>query len=156
MPEQTDTKEFTITRVFEAPRDVVWRAWTADTEVATWWHPRGIEVKAGSTVTDVRVGGRYAYTMVNPLDGQEYPTAGVYREVSPPERLVFTWASPNDADDEAPVITVELSELPDDRTGMRFHMIGWVGEPGDGNVYDGWASAFDMLAEHLADHRGHL
>ena len=83
-------------------------------------------------------------------DGQEYPTTGVYREVTPPERLVFTWASPGDPDDEAPVITVDLSELPDDRTEMRFHLLGHPGQPGDENVYDGWDSAFDMLAEQLA------
>ena len=116
MPEQTATtrKQFTITRVFDAPRDLVWQAWTTEADAAEWWHPRGIEIKTGSVSVDARVGGRYAYTMVNPADGQEYPTAGVYREVTAPERLVYTWGSPGDPDDEAPVITVELRELPDD------------------------------------------
>ena len=63
---------------------------------------------------------------------------------------MFTWGSPGDAEEDAPVITVELRELPDDRTEMRFHLVGWEGEPGDENVYDGWDSAFDMLAEQLA------
>ena len=145
----TSQKQFTITRVFDAPRDTVWEAWTSEGEASAWWHPRGIEIKPGSIAFDVRVGGRYTYTMVNPADGQEYPTTGVYREVTPPERLVFTWASPGDPDDEAPVITVDLSELPDDRTEMRFHLLGHPGRPGDENVYDGWDSAFDMLAEQL-------
>ena len=155
MPEQTATtrKQFTITRVFDAPRDLVWQAWTTEADAAEWWHPRGIEIKPGSVSVDARVGGRYTYTMVNPADGQEYPTAGVYREVTPPERLVYTWGSPGDPDDEAPVITVELRELPDDRTEMRFHLVGIDGAPGDDNVYDGWDSAFDMLAEQLADGR---
>jgi uncharacterized protein YndB with AHSA1/START domain len=155
MPEQTATtrKQFTITRVFDAPRDLVWQAWTTEADAAEWWHPRGIEIKPGSVSVDARVGGRYAYTMVNPADGQEYPTAGVYREVTPPERLVYTWGSPGDPDDEAPVITVELRELPEDRTEMRFHLAGIDGAPGDDNVYDGWDSAFDMLAEQLADGR---
>ena len=83
--------------------------------------------------------------MVNPADGQEYPTAGVYREVTPPERLVYTWGSPGDDDDVVPVITVELRELSDDRTEMPFHLVGIDGAPGDENVYDGWDSAFDML-----------
>lgn len=151
MPEQTATdRQFTITRDFDAPRDVLWQAWTAQAEVATWWHPRGIEIKPGSTANDVRVGGRYTYTMVDPADGEEYPTAGVYLEVSAPERLVFTWAAPGDPDDAAPVVTVQLSTLAGDRTRMRFTMVGWEGAPGDGNVYDGWDSAFDMLAEYLA------
>lgn len=152
MPEQTATtrKQFTITRVFDAPRDLVWQAFTTEADAAEWWHPRGIEIKPGSVSLDARVGGRYTYTMVNPADGQEYPTAGVYREVSPPERLVYTWGSPGDDDDVVPVITVELRELPDDRTEMHFHLVGFDGAPGDANVYDGWDSAFDMLEEQLA------
>ena len=153
MPEQTatGTKQFTITRVFDAPRELVWQAWTTEADAAEWWHPRDIEIKPGSVAVDVRVGGRYAYTMVNPADGQEYPTVGVYREVTPPERLVFTWGSPGDRDEDAPVITVELRELSEDRTEMRFHLLGTVGQAGDENVYDGWDSAFDMLAEQLAE-----
>ena len=72
MPEQTATtrKQFTITRVFDAPRDLVWQAWTTEADAADWWHPRGIEIKPGSVSVDARVGGRYAYTMVNPADGR--------------------------------------------------------------------------------------
>ena len=45
---------------------------------------------------------------------------------------------------------MELRALPDDRTEMRFHLVGIDGKPGDENVYDGWDSAFDMLDEQLA------
>lgn len=150
MNTRADDAQFTITRIFDAPRDLVWRAWTESADAAEWWHPRGIEIKDGSVSIDVRPGGRYAYTMVNPADGSEYPTTGVYREVDPPRRLVFTWASPGDRDDSAPVITVDLRELGSDRTEMRFHVRGFAGAPGDENVYDGWDSAFDLLAEQLA------
>jgi uncharacterized protein YndB with AHSA1/START domain len=149
MNERTDDAQFTITRVFDAPRELVWRAWTESADAAEWWHPRGIEIKAGSVAVDVRPGGRYAYTMVNPADGAEYPTVGVYREVDPPRRLVFTWASPGDPDDAAPVITVDLRELEGDRTEMLFQMRGIAGAPGDGDVYDGWDSAFDLLDARL-------
>lgn len=149
MTERTHDAQFTITRIFDAPRDLVWRAWTEAAEVAAWWHPREIEIRVGSVSVDARPGGRYAYTMVNPADGTEYPTAGVYREVDPPRRLVFTWASPGDPDETAPVITVDLRELEGDRTEMLFHLRGWAGAPGDGYVYDGWASAFDLLDERL-------
>jgi uncharacterized protein YndB with AHSA1/START domain len=150
MNERADDAQFTITRIFDAPRELVWRAWTEATEVAAWWHPRDIEIREGSVAVDARPGGRYTYTMVNPADGVEYPTAGVYREVDPPKRLVFTWASPGDPDDTAPVITVDLRELDQDRTEMLFHVRGWAGAPGDGYVYDGWDSAFDLLDERLA------
>jgi uncharacterized protein YndB with AHSA1/START domain len=139
--------QFTITRIFDAPRPLVWLAWTEQADAAAWWHPRGISIKPGSVALDLRVGGRYAYTMVNPADGSEYPTAGVYREIVEPERLVFTWGSPDDGD--APVITVTLRELDGDRTEMLFHLLGIAAAPGDEDVYDGWDSAFDVLAEHL-------
>lgn len=150
MNERADDAQFTITRIFDAPRELVWRAWTETEEVAQWWHPRDIEIREGSVAVDARPGGRYAYTMVNPADGAEYPTAGVFREVVPPSRLVFTWASPDDPDETAPVITVELRELGGDRTEMLFHLRGFAGAPGDGYVHDGWGSAFDLLDERLA------
>ena len=140
--------QFTITRIFDAPRPLVWRAWTEQADAAAWWHPRGISIRPGSVAIDLRGGGRYAYTMVNDADGSEYPTAGVYREIVEPERLVYTWGNPDDRD--APVITVTLRELDGDRTEMLFHLLGIAAAPGDADVYDGWDSAFDVLAEHLA------
>src|SRR5690606_28061767 len=73
------TKEFTITREFDAPRATVWRAWTDPTIAAQWWHPHKVTLKDGARI-DLRVGGSYAYTMVIP-DGTEYPTGGEYLEV---------------------------------------------------------------------------
>ena|SRR6188472_3666820 len=155
MPEQTATqsKQFTISRIFDAPRDLVWRAWTDPDEAAIWWHPRGIETPRESVQIDAHAGGRYSYTMIAP-DGAEYPTTGVYLEITPPERLVFTWGSPGD--DDAPVISIDLAEHGDSRaqTLMTFHVQGIDGSPGDENVYDGWDSAFDILDEHLPDLHG--
>ena len=152
MSEQTATsqKQFTITRIFAAPRELVWRAWTDPDEVVFWWHPRGVITPRESVEIDARPGGRYRYTMIAP-DGTEYPTAGVYREITPPERLVFTWGSPGDPDDSAPVITVDLATHGDDgdATRMTFHLQGIDGAPGDENVYDGWDSAFGMLEERF-------
>lgn len=150
MVDQTTTqeKQFTITRVFDAPREVIWRAWTDPDEAAHWWHPREVRTPRESVRVDLRVGGGYEYTMIAP-DNSEYPTAGEYLEVVEPERLVFTWGSPGDDRTEVPVITVTLAELDGDRTEMMFHLRGIEGKPGDGFVYDGWNEAFDALAEHL-------
>ena len=152
MPEQTatDSKQFTITRIFDAPRDLVWQAWTDPDEAAIWWHPKGIETPRESVHIDARPGGAYRYTMVAP-DGTEYPTVGTYREITPPERIVMTWGNPGDADDEVPVLTIDLAEHGEAReqTLMTFHVQGIDGSPGDENVYDGWDSAFDLLVEHL-------
>lgn len=157
MTEQTAsaTKHFTITRVFDAPRELVWRAWTDADEAAAWWHPRGVVTPRDSVELDVRPGGRYRYTMIAP-DGTEYPTAGVFREVAPPERLVMTWGSPGD-DESAPVLTIELAEHGErgEQTQMTFHVLGIDGAPGDDDVYDGWDSAFDILVEHLDEPGAH-
>lgn len=144
---ETDQKAFTITRIFDAPRAAIWQAWTDPAEAAHWWHPRGLVTPRDSVEIDVRPGGSYRYTMIAP-DGSEYPTAGTYREVVEPERLVFTWASPGDPDALAPVITVTLEDL-GARTRMIFHVDGVGGQPGDGDVYDGWDSAFDVLSDQL-------
>lgn len=149
----THAPQFTITRIFDAPRELVWRAWTEQADAAAWWHPRGIEIKPGSVDLDTREGGSYRYTMVAP-DGSEYPTAGTFRELREPERLVMTWGSPGDDDDRVPVITITLRELDGGRTEMLFHLLGIDAAPGDDDVYDGWSSAFDMLDEHLAETAG--
>jgi uncharacterized protein YndB with AHSA1/START domain len=152
MPEQTatDSKQFTITRVFDAPRELVWRAWTDPDEAAIWWHPKGIETPRESVHIDARVGGAYRYTMIAP-DGTEYPTVGTYREITPPKRIVMTWGNPGDADDVVPVLTIDLAEHGDaqEQTLMTFHVQGIDGASGDENVYDGWDSAFDLLVERL-------
>lgn len=136
-------KQFTITRTFDAPRDEVWRAWT-DSSVATqWWHPAGLETRAGSVTIDLREGGAYAYTMVDP-DGTEYPCAGSYLEVRPLERLRFTWGAAGDRSQHT-IVTVDLVDADDGRTAMTFHVDGVGGRPGDGDVYDGWDQAFDLL-----------
>lgn len=151
MTEQTQQvqqeKQFTITREFDAPRDVVWRAWTDPDEAAHWWHPRGLETPRESVEIDLRPGGSYRYTMIAP-DGSAYPTGGRYREVVEPERLVFTWGDPGDPDEIVPVLTVTLEDL-GERTRMVFQVDGVAGRPGDDGIHDGWESAFDVLVDHL-------
>lgn len=147
-PQQTP--EFSITRVFNAPPELVWRAWTVDDELANWLHPFG--VTTDSVSFDVRVGGRYAYTMTNDDTGDKYPTGGEYLEVVPNERLVFTWGNPGDPVETAPVITLTFAEHPDG-TELVLHMRGYAGRPGDGFVYDGWAEALTNFGRHLAGER---
>jgi uncharacterized protein YndB with AHSA1/START domain len=150
----TAAKQFTITRVFDAPRALVWRCWTDPDEAPYWLHPRGIVTPRESVDFDVRTGGAYRYTMVAE-DGTEYPTVGTYREVAPPERLVFTWGSPGDDDASMPLVTIDLAEHGPSgaQTQMTFHLEGIAGVPGDGYVHDGWAEALDLLEERIAANR---
>ena len=139
---------FTLVRNFDATPAEIWRAWTDPDEAAMWWHPRGVTTPRDSVVIDARVGGRYAYTMINDANGDEYPTLGVYLEVIENERLVFTWGNPGEADDDALLITVTIEDL-GELTRMTFDLRGIEGVSGDDNIYDGWEQALDILAEHL-------
>lgn len=139
--------EFTITRTFDAPRDAVWRAWTDPTIAARWWHPHEVAVPAESVEIDLRVGGTYAYLMIDPTGG-EWPTAGEYLEIREPERLRFTWGDPEDSrpQDQIPVVTVDLAETDDRRTEMTFHVLRQADDRGaEHGVYEGWTEAFEEL-----------
>lgn len=139
--------EFTITRVFDAPRETVWRAWTDESELAQWLRPFG--VSTDSVTFDVRVGGRYAYTMTNTETGEKFPTGGEFLEVEPIDRLVFTWGEPGASIDVAPVITLTFTEIAG-KTELALHLRGFAGKPGDGFVYDGWDEALINLGRHIA------
>jgi uncharacterized protein YndB with AHSA1/START domain len=80
-------REVIITRVFDAPRELVFQAWTDPKHLARWWGPK--DWTNPVCEVDVRVGGAWRIVMRAP-DGGEYPCGGVYREIVPPERLVFT------------------------------------------------------------------
>lgn len=75
-----------VSRVLDAPRELVWKAWTDPRHVARWWGPHGFTNPVCEL--DVRPGGAQRIVMRAP-DGTEYPCTGVYREVMPPERLVY-------------------------------------------------------------------
>lgn len=150
-PEAVAQPEFTLHRTVAAPRERVWRAWTDADELTLWHHPARVSTPRDSIAVDVREGGTYRYTMVNDEDGEEYPTAGTYLLVSEPERLVFTWGSPDDDPAESPVVAVDLTASGGgSETEVALHVRGIPGEPGDDNVYDGWSQALENLAGHVA------
>jgi uncharacterized protein YndB with AHSA1/START domain len=80
-------REITITRVFDAPRGTVFRAWTDAEQLAQWWGPKGFTNPVCEV--DARVGGAIRIHMRSP-DGIVYPMKGEFREIVSPERLVFT------------------------------------------------------------------
>ncbi|MGA3067563.1 MAG: SRPBCC domain-containing protein [Tepidisphaeraceae bacterium] len=93
-------REVVITRMFDAPRELVWKAWTEQEMMAQWWGPRGFTNPVCKL--DVRPGGSWHIVMKAP-DGAEYPCGGVYREIIAHQRLAFT----NDAVDKEGKILLE-------------------------------------------------
>ena len=102
-------EQILITREFDAPKDLVWKAWTEPELVRRWWHANRGEVKLAEI--DLRVGGMWRYVSVTP-DGFEVAFHGEYREVVPNERLVSTEAFEGvpDPDANATVNTATFTE----------------------------------------------
>lgn len=138
------TKGFTLVRTFDAAPEEVWAAWTEPDASAQWWRPRNTTTPRELMEMDVRPGGRYVYTMINNDSGDRVVTGGVYREVLPFSRLVFTWGEPDADPDDAPVVTVTLEAI-GDKTRMTFDLRGVEGKKGDGFFYDGWDQVLDSL-----------
>jgi uncharacterized protein YndB with AHSA1/START domain len=147
-------RAFTITREFDAPRELVFRAWTDPEHATRWFGPRGCTTPRSSIEMDVRPGGTWRATMIRDDTGQEFPTGGFYLEVRPPEQLVFTWREPGG--DAESIVTVDLADVGGNRTAMTFHQAGFTSEETRRGVHEGWSSAFDRLAEHVTDPPGEM
>jgi uncharacterized protein YndB with AHSA1/START domain len=139
-----------ITRVFEAPRDQVWREWTEPERFAGWFGGRSSEVPPSSVSMEVQPGGTWRATMFSGRDRHESRWAGEYLEVVQPERLVFT-ITDQPGEDEYEVITVVLTDLGDGRTEMRFKQRGGHLSPEEyKRAGQGWGSFFDAIEARLA------
>lgn len=139
--------ELLITRTFDAPRELVYRMWTETRHAVNWWGPR--HHPAVHMEMDVRPGGKWRHCLRSVADGRELWHHGTFREVVPPEKLVFTFAWEEDGErGQETLVTVTFADE-DGRTKMVFHHAPFlsVGER-DGHT-EGWSSAFDRLDEHL-------
>jgi uncharacterized protein YndB with AHSA1/START domain len=88
----TDTaadQQVLITRTFDAPRDVVFRAWTDPDHVAQWFGPEGFDTPRETVEIDLRVGGRFELTMVQKESGAQFPVRYEIAELDPPRLLVL-------------------------------------------------------------------
>ncbi|MGB9929088.1 MAG: SRPBCC family protein [Methanosarcina sp.] len=85
--QKTGDQELVITRVFDAPRNLVWKVWTEPEHVMEWWGPKGFT--APVIKTDFRVGGKSLLCMRSP-EGEDYWSTGVYREIVEQEKIVTT------------------------------------------------------------------
>lgn len=143
------THEFTITRVLDAPAELVYQAWTVPAHLTEWLGPRNFSTPLETIAVDARVGGRWRATMVAP-DGTEYPTGGIYRELVPYERIVFSWGSAEGDTivDAVTTCSVTLTES-DGRTTMSFHQVGPAQLEDANDMFEGWAETSSRLARYL-------
>jgi uncharacterized protein YndB with AHSA1/START domain len=137
-----------ITRVFDAPRERVWLEWTDPECFADWFGGRESEVPLASVSIDVRPGGSWRLTMFAEPGRREINWQGEYREVVPPERLVFTVTDEPGAD-AYEVVTVVLTDLGGGRTEMAFEQRGGLPPEVYERAGQGWSTFFDRIAERL-------
>jgi uncharacterized protein YndB with AHSA1/START domain len=137
-----------LTRIFNAPRERLWREWTEPERFADWFGGREAHVPVDSVSMDVRPGGRWQATMHH--DGGESRWEGVYREVVEPARLVLTF-SEQPGEEAHELVTVVFTDLGDGRTEMRLEQRGTQSRDRYEQSVDGWSSFFDRIAERLLD-----
>lgn len=139
----------TITRIFDASRERVWREWTEPEPFADWFGGSESEVPLSSVAMDVRPGGSLRLTMFAGPERREIRWEGEYREVVEPERLVFTLSDQPGDEAAYELVTVVLADLGDGRTEMRFEQRGRMTPEQYERAGQGWSLFFDRIAERL-------
>jgi uncharacterized protein YndB with AHSA1/START domain len=142
------TNAFTITRVFEAPRERVWQEWTEPERFADWFGADG-EVPLATVSMDVREGGQWRLTMFYGPKRVESNWHGQYQEVVPPERLVLTMTDEPEGGDRYALITVVLTDLGEGRTEMHFEQRDDQTPEAHKRARAGWGKFFDRLDGRL-------
>ena len=138
-------------RFFDAPRPLVWRAWTNPEVMVLWLGP--VEWPAVSATRDLRVGGEWRACLRSPDTGQNLWQGGVYREIVPEERLVFTFKWDESHEDGPPadtLVTIQLGDAPGGGTLMDFTHEGLKSEQSLTGHRHGWTSTFERLEAFLA------
>jgi len=140
-------QEVLITRIFDAPRERVFKAWTDPEEVAAWYGPEHFDTPRERIRIDLRVGGRYELTMVQRGSGAEFPVGYEIVELVEPELIILRSDPIPEVGMHKPTLTrVELHDL-----GGRTRMTLTDGPyPDSEHAAAGWSAAFDKLAAVVA------
>ena len=137
-----------IERVFDAPRALVFKAWTEPERLMKWWGPRGYAMTFCEL--DLRPGGAYRFHMRSP-EGTDHRAHGIFREVVPPERLTMAgaWVDPTANPGHETTMTITLADL-GGKTKLTLHQEVFESISARDAHNGGWTSALDCLAEYLA------
>lgn len=157
-------RAFEFQRVFEAPRDLVFRAWTERDHLAQWWGPKGMDVRVLSA--DIRPGGTFHYSMEH--EGRLMWGRFAYREIVPPERLVWVNSFADAEGNVAPmpyfdgfpaeILNTATFTESAGRTTVSLHSIPLDASPAEQASFEalfesmegGFGGTFDQLADYLA------
>lgn len=156
-----ETERMVITRVFDAPREIVWKAWTDPKYVMQWWGPKGFT--APVCKMDFRVGGKFLCCMKSP-EGQEFWNAGEYHEIVPNEKIVssmyFADADGNKVEPEhygmehevieGAYDTTLFEDLGNGQTKLTFIGNEPMKDAVESGQVEGWKQILDKVAEVVA------
>ena len=157
MPDTTKN-ELIITRIFDAPRETLWKAWTDPGQFKKWWGP--MDFTCPVSKIDLQVGGKYLHCMRGP-DGKEYWSTGTYRELVAPKKIVVTDSFADAKGNVVPsthygmegiAMEMQVTVTFEEQSGKTKMTLKHVGLP-EGemkNLADaGWNQSFDKLAKSL-------
>ena len=161
-----DHKELTLTRTFNAPRELVFKAWTDPQMIKEWWGPRGVtnptcewEAKPGGKIHIVMLAGEE----LGEMKGQEWPMTGEFKEVEEPEKLVFVANAIMDGKEilqHQTTVTLEEEENHDPersrRTKMTVHIVVTKTTPEAAGPLAGMEMGWNQQLDKLADFVGGL
>jgi uncharacterized protein YndB with AHSA1/START domain len=133
-----------VTRVFDAPRQLVFDCLVDPEHLTHFWGPIGVSAPLDRIVVDVRRGGSFTTVMVNDADGSTYPTSAHYLEVDPPERL--SWVE----DQSGMTVTATFVDLGNGRTQVDIHQTDVPAQLLDPAARAGFLTSLDRFAAHLA------
>ena len=140
-------RELVVTRLLDAPRPLVFDVLTDPRHVLHWWGPEGFV--ANRAELDPRPGGSWRVCMRSP-EGVQYCAHGVYREIVPPERLVFTWAWSEPDSSRAPetLVMIDLEDLGEQTLLTLRHGIFETVDARDSHRW-GWTSCIERLSKFV-------
>lgn len=144
-------RELVIDRVFDAPRELVFKMWTDPKHMAKWWGPR--DYPATKISADVRPGGKYRHCLNSSAGDMSLWLYGTYREIVPPERLVFTFAWEEEG--ERGLETVVTIDFKDEgsKTRMLFRQSPFQSDAECHGHGLGWNSSLDRMDDYILEMR---
>ncbi len=143
----TTDRELLVTRVIDAPRALVFKAWTEPEQVARWWGPQGFTTTFCDM--DIRPGGTFRFCMRSPA-GTDHWKRGVYREIVAPERIVFTFAWEDAAGNPGHELLTTVTFAEQGRkTKLTLHQAAFETAEGCNDHQGGWTSCLERFGEYM-------